>query len=1505
MTPNPSGLGNDIDCVIKAIRDAWYGGRRIVPILGAGLSADSGIPVISSLNRYFGKLKSYLKARVYLPPPPRRGASPADRERADLFADRARSYDEEPWRYVTEVGWPDRFDLNQELLASLEQTHPGDKRPLVSDAEGEGRRDILAAIDAKLSGEFSDWRRMIQYFTRYQGDLADVLFHRLCAGRRPNLGHRYVAFLVKLLSVRTVYTYNFDDLIERALRWEGVEHQTFAMEHGGGLPHPQLTRDVMAVVKLHGSSHSLLLDQRIEHPLADSYKQRFVELTGSQPLLLVVGCSGDDGRLLDLLEYAAAEGAASVAWIHFEKPHMPGSVAGLRARIERRGRAGDPRTRATLITAPTNNVGQTLQHIYGALTGRRPASLVPYSSQQAGPFPLGRAPAPEDCYVKATAGSPFCLLHSLGGEHRGERHIASTAAEVLLDLAAHWTSKGFQVIWVDLEAIHTFSAVVGSIIAQCAVFDATLAPSVMPTAEFDGGGSGDASIESAVGRVTDALRRHRYVVILDGLEAYLWPPTAHHGETTVVLSRGATRLEPLQTFLTRLATDGGHLGESRVLVGIDQSRPRTPSTGEATEGSKYVSFHKQLTASGVWVSTPIDTAAESRPFSDLFIPPFDGTAPVPFCVPKAGWSDLCSETVPSAETWGLVLLLFSTVRRPRSVVMVRQLLFPVFERIPVLDAVVKALTSDGASAATGMIRLEGGAIWCCRAMRDYAYSQNTGRVGKKKTDQIFLPGTLPPSGDPARRQAAAQAFTMAFTHYRVGRTYYAVDFVQSQDATSFLEYVYHSVSSIRYYARLLALLAGTDVPANPAAVEGMVDAVAAINKCLTESGRELWWEHLPQDQPLTLLAMGDGGPIRDSGAIVESLGRRHAREIGALWKAWVRAEPQLRTQLPAEQLLFWCDALLNDDIPHRLNKVPFGEGWFEGGTVESAESEVTMFEEVIRDFSVKLHFERSDYLSAAKIRLQSLARDAGPEDGMADSEVSVETIRQLFERLGQSGRRRIRHVHYALDAVACLLKISHDQRDPGLENHNPARAVGDLLAAIEKAIEHPAVADEGDPADRKAALDGDDHEAKLRTCYLRAEACLEHVSVFARPEGYLGTTGHRDGAPPRRSAGAGNALTPARADGREVQPSDRPLPDNGTDAAIRHIDTGLAYVRGQPPRADGRLRSLILDPVVGGSLYIPYRSALLSVRGRLKWLRDAESPAAGDGVLDDSFENAFRSFEMARGGLGNTNHQIAALNELYRVEACLARARIALAPERAIDDSGLPALMCTRAKFESARDGLQRARAHLMTGRRNVIWWKLFYALAAQYHADRLAASVVYLLRDWPRKGERFLSGYVRPGEVHARLRRGYSALRSALDLKQSEPEPTAPWSWLGRAWWEMTAAAVTVGHLIVLHLGTRGDGRVRRDAGERSERDTYLRHLVGHLSVSSRLWQTSPADGDFAAVDCKALFAGCTDHPADWVSGRMATLEDDPGGIPAAEISPVNYRLELLVAARSAFASS
>lgn len=1581
-----------IQSFIHGIRTAWYAGRRVVPLVGAGLSADSGIPVIRSLVRYFCKFHQYIHHRAYLPAP--RGAP------GDPLAPFAARYQTEPWKYVSQFGWPDRFDLNQDLLAVLEAQQERENgpidRPLVDAAVRSAYDSILrdmnpdaykvlddlrkaitdrcelpaplaASVDQRFVEDgwggnvpfqlFGDWRKVIQHFTHYQGEYADVLFNRLCGGRRPSLGHRFLAFLIKLLAVRTVFTFNFDDLIERALRAEGVDHLTFAMEHGSGLPHPALVRDVTAVVKMHGSTHALLLDERLDRPLGDEYKRRFLDLIGPNPFLLVIGCSGGDNRLRDLLDHIVrfAPGGAEVGWVHFEQKE-PSVLTKFRADIgqanQHRAAPGGAGGVARLLTTTTNNLGLTLQHMHAALVGRHPASTVPYVSHINRPFRLGPLPFPELAEARPTEANTFVVLSSIRGAATGtDRYPVRTASEALVDLAAHWTRRGWQPIWVDLESAHTLAAVIGSIVDQCRAVDATLTPSVLPITDQ----AGEVRVMfTSARRVAEALRRSRYIVLFDGLEAYPWPPTTHHGETVAGRVIGDGRLDRLWSFLLALSANGPPIGESKVVLGVDQSKARSSGGGAAADrAQKYLEFIDNLSVAGPWhlANVALPAGRESVRFADTFRAPRAGATGKDAChpfitpnpagphaqalwrlLPKLGPDDHPTPDYP-AQAWGIAFLMLSTVRRARHLVTVRHLLRLVFNRGEAVDEVLARVTAGELGDALGMTRLEGGGLWYHRPVRDYVYAENARYAGTGTMTACLTTD----SADPAHmRMAAAQTFVLAIAHQRVARMYYTYTFVQSDDATSFLEYLYHRVSSVRYFAKLLALLDRESAVSGYAgcASGGVSDALDALRAGLSKRGWKQLWRGIETEGALREVINSDR-QSRTIGVCQTGIRDQQEREIASLSRAWVRAEPVLRTQLPAEQLIFWAEALLRDDIPGRMNAVVVRPALKEGDSADpdavrervfpeqptgvnpEAQPHVVALAEVVADFVAKLKYERADSEGVAADRWAVLkaARDQGGNkpsapphrwayltprvDDVPDRPthpLMAQHFLDLIPPPGQRGWLRLAHLHYLLDAAACLTKRAQERVQACGQTYRLLKVVKERLEEIDQAPGglDAVVQTWTDWPPDQAAANGDYHEAWMRYYYLAAEALLRDVSVFSQPIGFIGQ-------PPdqvKKLKRVKKRMTIAQA----------------------KIERGLTHLREQTPRADGRLRSLTLDPTADGSLYIPYRAAFYSLYGRVQWMQAVRDEAitGKPELLDDEFERAFQSFDMAVGGLRHTNHQVAAQNELYRVEACLARARIALhhdAVERLAgggEDGVGKVLDLATSKYESARVGLQRARAHLQTGRRNVIWWKLFYALAAQYHADRLSVAVAHLLRDWPARAPESghgLTAVVKPAEAFSRLRRGYAAVRSGLDLREPAPRVDANWPWLRRVWREMTLSGYVIGRLLLRHALRSGavDG-MKAYADPHAQHD-YACHVLRWLNQSARLLRpvddfiSGPETEIRTVLEAKdAEPSGSNSEPSIiWVRVQLGRVlpEDQPEAPPPSGLDALKFRVDLLSHAR------
>ncbi len=1493
--------------VMDAVRTAWYAGRPIVPIVGAGLSADSGFPVLSSVTRYFGKFKSYVSSRAYLFPTDKR----------DPLEALALQYDDAPWRFVEDFGWPDRFQLNQDLLTYLNGTgdratpskvveqsvrdgldavlrhinphgweqfqrlktavvggktssgesvhgaldpryaldrtarlidgmdlRPVGHRPLNPvDLGGQALPRVLGALRNHVEERFErfwsnsvafdlvgDWKKLIQYFTRSQGDYADALFATFGASREPSPGHRYLAFLAKLLGCRTIFTFNFDTLIEQALEAEGVRPEVFAMEAGAGLPHHTLIRDAVAVIKLHGGNHSLLLDERLDRPLGDEYMNRFDRIVRENPLLLVVGCSGNDYRLRDLvlhvLKRAQAGRARSgrpaagpdVVWLHYERD----APAFLDTFV------GDSTVRQAAVYAQgTNSPGAALLHLHSWLTRRCPAGRSPYLTHVQRPIPL-RGPLADKAF-ETLGDSNFYLCSTLA-----EAPVpTASASQTVLSLALDWSRNGYQTIWVDLESVHTLAGVVGAIVDQCRQLDATLPPSVLPLDDL--GTNAESVIGRAVELVVRALRRTRYLVVLDGLETYPWPATTHHGLTHLYHHRGVVRLTNLCKFLIDLV--GKELGESRVCLAVDGSKSRhvNPTLDQELGLREKV---KKLQLSAVCVAPE---RLEQKGQDQVRLPSLINCLKTPEAQDESPLVAVTADggtTLAAAGVGPLVLFYLACFRRTRTLVSLDTVLRPILGSRGAVDAALAALPIES-TPWLGMTVLEGGSHWFDRRVRNYLYENCTNFTSTGHLERCF-------SKDPQTcnlRAAAAQLLLTAVVHQHIARVYHSTLFVQSQDAVSFMEYTYHRLSSIRSLAKLIGLIRHVKslTPEHYRAVvegvrlcgeafrqasPGSIDAFDATQfevddsnppqGPLTKVVRRLfdWTPGIKTPKFAAEQFASDNSWAAVIKLIERELQERHRRELQSLHRAWVRCEGVVRAQVPAEQLLNWCEILLEDDLEHRVNSVVIGyhEQKESGGrgtlytprfappptgdhvvkdppdpvpvVNDTAEPVLNDIKTYFKDFQAKTYIERSDFSACIRLRHEQLTKDKAIlvinlPDPLKPEEMFKE---KLFEPVLE--KCTIAHCHYLLDIVACLIRraqeltTADDELNKKLES-SPLKLLKDIqvqlkhlggqVSAATPTGREPTAADH-EPVGVLAEPGGDMHEAGLRLLYLEAECDLQRSSVFSH-DGFV---------PPVASTGSGGVAQP---------------PTKTLEVARGAVRAGLEQIRDQNPRAGGVHRSVVVEPTADGSLYFQYRSLFHTLRGRLKWM-----DRAGDDP-EEAFEAAFRQFDLARGGLGEGNPLIAALAELYAVEASLARARHILSQDCKTPHGSLP-LDAAVAKFETARVALQRARHHLQRGRRNVIWWKLYFSLTSQYHADRLLLGYARLydrvaasVRD-PQPHDDNPVGREAVTQYVTRLRRGYQSVRNTLDLYLPGPVGRPTPRWPCRAWLQMTLAAYAVGRL-------------------------------------------------------------------------------------------------------------
>ncbi len=115
---------------------------------------------------------------------------------------------------------------------------------------------------------YGDWEPLLDRLCRRASfDLTDALFTSFEHGRSPTLSHRYLAFLQRKLGMPLVLTTNFDSLLERALREEGVSPKVFDVHRDAELPDASLVHRQFSILKLHGSAYGLRLGERLRYPL--------------------------------------------------------------------------------------------------------------------------------------------------------------------------------------------------------------------------------------------------------------------------------------------------------------------------------------------------------------------------------------------------------------------------------------------------------------------------------------------------------------------------------------------------------------------------------------------------------------------------------------------------------------------------------------------------------------------------------------------------------------------------------------------------------------------------------------------------------------------------------------------------------------------------------------------------------------------------------------------------------------------------------------------------------------------------------------------------------------------------------------------------------------------------------------------------------------------------------------------------------------------------------------
>jgi hypothetical protein len=266
----PSRLMNNLaaDEFIQRICQELSNGYGFVPLVGAGFSAPSGIPLIHQVRRYL--------------------------QRCICFALGAEEPGMRPWNPRND-NWPPFIDSRRPEASRYhweDLVYSHFNRIRLREPENPN----LSVLQEGY-GAMAEWRTALLFLSRlvresdapkslYSGrlmlglprqEIIDACFREVMRGKHPSLNHHMLSALSGLLRIDVVLSTNFDDLLERAFSASRNALEVFEVHLEGALPNWATISRVRALVKLHGSKQLLRADYSLDGEPTDSDKKHFLQ----------------------------------------------------------------------------------------------------------------------------------------------------------------------------------------------------------------------------------------------------------------------------------------------------------------------------------------------------------------------------------------------------------------------------------------------------------------------------------------------------------------------------------------------------------------------------------------------------------------------------------------------------------------------------------------------------------------------------------------------------------------------------------------------------------------------------------------------------------------------------------------------------------------------------------------------------------------------------------------------------------------------------------------------------------------------------------------------------------------------------------------------------------------------------------------------------------------------------------------------------------------------------
>ena len=378
---------------------------------------------------------------------------------------------------------------------------------------------------------FGDWEMLLDKLCEGNFDLTDTLFSQLEKGLSPAISHRLLAFLQLKLGIPLIFTTNFDSLLERAFRGEGLRPAIFDIHKDAELPTPDLVHRQLSIIKLHGSAYGLRFGERLKQKLEINAENNAKQYLPKNALILVFGFSGSERRMMQMLQAFVnnSETNEGIQLIWIQGPSDLSPMAKELTELESK----------KVKWCKVKHADTFLQELYFNIANSHQSSNKSYSSLpgqlRMTELKLELPPKPkleeEKCIEKADKRRPVqCFV---ANQEKGSSGSWATLAGVAF---TNSLDPSYTVIWIDLENHQSVQGVIAEIFYKVRVVD-PLAPSCNVT-DFSVPDKKEKELPppeevvKIIDRIKEIFQRGRFVLVLDSLESFCRPALVHHGIPT-------------------------------------------------------------------------------------------------------------------------------------------------------------------------------------------------------------------------------------------------------------------------------------------------------------------------------------------------------------------------------------------------------------------------------------------------------------------------------------------------------------------------------------------------------------------------------------------------------------------------------------------------------------------------------------------------------------------------------------------------------------------------------------------------------------------------------------------------------------------------------------------------------------------------------------------------------------------------------------------------------------